>query len=161
MSGLEELKSMSTSSAELKTRQDNIYDQINAQPYRNSDVSDKIPFAGMNTDDQSVNKMKAAIYKYANDVCTIIRKLNEKADAAKAFGPDIAKHVAEYMNSMEQALISIVGNLKAFSDDVQTAAETYKAKGQAVIQDVSTQSTNISDAASSNKWSFDLDGRSN
>ena len=154
MSGLEELQNVTTSVAQSKTNQENIFTEIKKSD-KDWYVPEAITFVGMNTDGVSVGKMKSHVFTYVDDVDAAVQNLETKASAAKAFGPDVAKQVENYVIQMKEAILAITSNLKRFAADIDNVATAYRAKGESIISDVQTTSTNIGTAASSNKYTYE------
>lgn len=90
-----------------------------------------------------VPNMKTAIADYVNRIKSYLEKINEDAEAAKAFkGDEIAASVRKYIASEKEYCTDLVSNLLAFSDRLQ---DVYDAWNKAA----SNMSSGINTAAAS------------
>ena len=106
--------------------------------------------AGINT--EKVEPMKAAIDEYVTRIDGVLNKL-DALSANDAFGTEIGGVVATYVLSVKNACKSLVSNLGAFKDDLDSIKKTYEAKAESMKTAVNTTSSNVDQAASQYKYS--------
>ena len=116
-----------------------------AKRQRSGESSGKSPHNGFDVvgiNAAEVPNMKIAIQEYVNRIKSYLEKINEDAEAAKAFkGDEIASSVRKYIASEKEYCTDLVSNLLAFSDRLQ---DVYDAWNKAA----SNMSSGINSAAS-------------
>lgn len=110
---------------------------------------------GMNTDEDTINSMKAGIDAYLAAVQENIDKMNGYEESANsAFGPAVGATANSFVEAMKKSCTAVISQLNRFKDDIETVAAAYRAKGETVVGAIGNQATNIGETASSNTYEY-------